>query len=214
MRNTLSTNGEHLRVAEVKSFLAIPRSMRSVNGDRNGANFKKWSVLLVCTILVRVRASVSENKQFIVHSLRKATDLKLLPLQKFSWVFEFSWESHEILMRISWDSHEKMTFSWEFSNSHENLSRGFLLMRISFFSWELKAHKNLVRFSWDSHEKMTFSWDFLMSFFYWWESHFSHERWKLMRVSWDSHEKTLSQKLCFCFFSWLYRVIDDLHKHW
>ena len=115
-------------------------------------------------------------------------------------------------MRISWDSHEKMTFSWEFSNSHENLSRGFLLMRISFFSWELKAHKNLVRFSWDSHEKMTFSWDFLMSFFYWWESHFSHERWKLMRVSWDSHEKTLSRKLYFCFFSWLYRVIPSIRK--
>ena len=50
MRDTLSTNGEHLRVAEVKSFQAIPKSMRSVNGDRNGANLKKWSVLLVCTI--------------------------------------------------------------------------------------------------------------------------------------------------------------------
>ena len=117
-----------------------------------------------------------------------------------------------ILMRISWDSHEKMTFSWEFSNSHENLSRGFLLMRISFFSWELKAHKNLVRFSWDSHEKMTFSWDFLMSFFTGENLIFSHERWKLMRVSWDSHEKTLSRKLCFCFFSWLYRVIPSIRK--
>ena len=50
MRDTLSTNGEHLRVAEVKSFPAIPKSMRSVNGNRNGANFKKGSVLLVCTI--------------------------------------------------------------------------------------------------------------------------------------------------------------------
>ena len=50
MCNTLLTNGEHLRVAEVKSFLAIPKSMRSVNGDRNGSNLKKWSVLLVCTI--------------------------------------------------------------------------------------------------------------------------------------------------------------------
>ena len=29
MRDTLSTNREHLRVAEVKSFLAIPKSMRS-----------------------------------------------------------------------------------------------------------------------------------------------------------------------------------------
>ena len=115
-------------------------------------------------------------------------------------------------MRISWDSHEKMTFSWEFSNSHENLSRGFLLMRISFFSWELKAHKNLVRFSWDSHEKMTFSWDFRMSFFYWWESHFSHERWKLMRVSWDSHGKTLSRKLCFCVFSWLHVSCNSLDQ--
>ena len=50
MRDTLSTNREHLRVAEVKSFPAIPKSMRSVNGYRNGANLKKWSVLLVCTI--------------------------------------------------------------------------------------------------------------------------------------------------------------------
>ena len=50
IRDTLSTNGEHHRVAEVKSFPAIPKSMRSVNGDRNGANLKKWSVLLVCTI--------------------------------------------------------------------------------------------------------------------------------------------------------------------
>ena len=50
MRDTLSTNGEHLRVAEVKSYPAIPKSMRSVNGDQNGANLKKWSVLLVCTI--------------------------------------------------------------------------------------------------------------------------------------------------------------------
>ena len=50
MRDTLSTNGEHLRVAEVKSFPAIPKLMRSVNGDQNGANLKKWSVLLVCTI--------------------------------------------------------------------------------------------------------------------------------------------------------------------
>ena len=40
-RNTLSRNGEHLRVAEVKSFPAIPKSMRSVSGDRNGANLKK-----------------------------------------------------------------------------------------------------------------------------------------------------------------------------
>ena len=50
MRDTLSTNGEHLRAAEVKSFPAIPKSRRSVNGDQNGANLKKWSVLLVCTI--------------------------------------------------------------------------------------------------------------------------------------------------------------------
>ena len=50
MRDTLSTNGEHLRVAEIKSFPAISKSMRSVNGDQNGANLKKWSVLLVRTI--------------------------------------------------------------------------------------------------------------------------------------------------------------------
>ena len=50
MRDTLSTNGEHLREAEVKSFPAISKSMRSVNGDQNGANLKKWSVLLARTI--------------------------------------------------------------------------------------------------------------------------------------------------------------------
>ena len=93
-----------------------------------------------------------------------------------------------IPMRISWDSHEKMTFSWEFSNSHENLSRGFLLMRISFFSWEPKAHKNLVRFSWvmrkwHSHE--IFSWAFLLvriSFFS--RALKAHE--SLMRFSWEN----------------------------
>ena len=105
-----------------------------------------------------------------------------------------------------------MTFSWEFSNSHKNLSQAILLMRFSFFSRELKAHKNLVRFSWDSHEKMTFSWEFLMSFFTGENIIFSHERWKLMRVSWDSHENTLSRKLCFCFFSWLYRVIPSIRR--
>ena len=54
MRDTLSTNRERtrLRVADsVKSFPAILKSMRSVDGDKNGANLKKWSVLLVCTIL-------------------------------------------------------------------------------------------------------------------------------------------------------------------
>ena len=52
IRDTLSTNGEHHRVAEVKSFPAKPKSMRSVNGEQNGANLKKWSVLLVCTMVV------------------------------------------------------------------------------------------------------------------------------------------------------------------
>ena len=49
VRETPSTNGEHLRVAEVKSFPSIPKSMRSIHGDRNGTNFKMWSFLLVCT---------------------------------------------------------------------------------------------------------------------------------------------------------------------
>ena len=120
-------------------------------------------------------------------------------------------KSFWILMRIWRDSHEKMTFSWEFSNSHENLSRAFLLMRISFFSRELKTHKNLVRFSWDFHENMTFSREFLMSFFTGENIIFSHERRKLMRVSWDSHERT-SRKLCFCFFSWTYFVIPSIRR--
>ena len=41
---------------------------------------------------------------------------------------------------------------------------------------------------------------------------FSHECRKLMRVSWDSHEKTFSRKLCFCFFSWMYRVIPSIRR--
>ena len=62
MRDTLSTNGEHLRVAEVKSFPAISKSMRSVNGDQNGANLKKWSVLLVRTIPKKSERGTSEVK--------------------------------------------------------------------------------------------------------------------------------------------------------
>ena len=65
-----------------------------------------------------------------------------------------------------------------------------------------------MRFSWENDILTRFSHEL----FYWWESHFSHELWKLMRVSWDSHEKTLSRKLCFCFFSWLYRVIPSIRK--
>ena len=65
-----------------------------------------------------------------------------------------------------------------------------------------------MRFSWENDILTRFSHEL----FYWWESHFSHERWKLMRVSWDSHEKTLSRKICFCFFSWLYRVIPSIRK--
>ena len=49
--DTLSTKGELLQVAEVKSFPAMPKSMRSVNRDRYGADLKMWSILLVCTIL-------------------------------------------------------------------------------------------------------------------------------------------------------------------
>ena len=35
--------------------------MRSVNGDQNGANLKKWSVLLVCTIESGMNRSASAN---------------------------------------------------------------------------------------------------------------------------------------------------------
>ena len=94
MRDTLSTNGEHLRVAEVKSFPAIPKSMRSINGDQNGANLKKWSVLLVCTIPVfvceavdpTVTASPLEFKSKIVRAdgrrveVAAKSSLRVLPL--------------------------------------------------------------------------------------------------------------------------------------
>ena len=68
-----------------------------------------------------------------------------VPLQKFSWAFVFSWESHEILMR-KWLSHEnfrnlmrifhEVFRSWEFHFSHEKL---FFLMRIE------KAHETFPR---------------------------------------------------------------------
>ena len=45
------------------------------------------------------------------------------------------------LTRISWDSHEKMTFSWKFSKFHETFLELFSLMRISFFSWEFPHEK-------------------------------------------------------------------------
>ena len=114
--------------------------------------------------------------------------------------------SNENLMRFSWHSHE--IFPILMRISHEVI----LLMRISFFSWKLKAHKNLVIFSWENwHSHEIFPWAFLLvriSFFS--RALKAHE--SLMRFSWDSHEKTLSRKLCFCFFSWLYRVIPSIRN--
>ena len=94
------------------------------------------------------------------------------------------------LMRISWDSHEKMTFSWEFSDSHEMISHEV------FCSWESHfSHENwkLIRISWDSHAILMrkwhsheiFSWAFLLvriSFFS--RALKAHE--SLMRFSWEN----------------------------
>ena len=125
---------------------------------------------------------------------------------------EYSWESHEILMRkwklstilmriswafhqISWESHEIFVFTWKlerflmrFSSFHELLMR-FLMS----FSWDSResffhvkigtlSHENLMRMSRDSHEH------------FWAFSHENSEygdwclHWILMRFSWDSHE--------------------------
>ena len=86
--------------------------------------------------------------------------MKTIPLQKFSWVFEFSWESHEILMR-KWHSHENFP----------------ILMRIS-------------------HEV-----------FCSWETHFSHENWKLIRISWDSHEILMRKWHSHEIFSWAFLLV-------
>ena len=74
------------------------------------------------------------RQSLLLHTLAKFTENELrrtkrYPLQKFSWVFEFSWESHEILMR-KWHSHENFPIlmrishelfcSWESHFSHEN----------------------------------------------------------------------------------------------
>ena len=55
-----------LRAAEVKSFPAIPKATRSVNScrDRNGANLKMWSVLLVCTIFGMIWCQQKTSSQF------------------------------------------------------------------------------------------------------------------------------------------------------
>ena len=74
MRDTLSTNGEHHRVAEVKSFPAIPKSMRSVNGDQNGANLKKWSVLLVRTIAKLCSQPSASPHRAVFRLLRQTTE--------------------------------------------------------------------------------------------------------------------------------------------
>ena len=117
---------------------------------------------------------------------------------------EYSWESHEILMRkwklstilrriswafhqISWESHEIFVFTWKLER---------FLMRFSSF------HELLVRFL------MSFSWDSRESFFTWKLERF------LMRISWECHEilmsifgrflmKTLNMEIDACTeFSW------------
>ena len=88
----------------------------------------------------------------------------VIPLQKFSWTFVFSW-----------DSHEKTTFSWELSKFHENFSWLICLVRILFFSWELlKPHENF-------HE-----------LFDTWEFHFSHHNWECSRDSFDISWENIS----------------------
>ena len=136
-----------------------------------------------------------------------------------------SWESHENLVRSSWDHCTLMRISWE----------NFGLVRIS---WEFSAsinlhiqsfhektpknaHENLVTFSWDSHEKaFQFSREKK-------DSRESHEKlmrnlmrssWKLeilmrkrsnfhvkTKISWDSHE------IWWKAHENLMRIVDNFH---
>ena len=136
-----------------------------------------------------------------IKKLKKRKDgLGLCSLYLYTWI---SWESHKNLVRISWESREKLMRPL---HSHENLVRKFQprenLMRISReFSASINlhiqsfhektpkyAHENLVTFSWDSHEKafqfsrekkthenlMRNSWEI---------SREAHESWK---ISWEN----------------------------
>ena len=126
-------------------------------------------------------------------------------LMGISWVFGFSWESHE-LFRFSWEFHECL-------DSHENLVSFWILMRIS---WVLGSRENLMSFFWfswefqeflDSHENQVRVW-ILMSFWIFigiscvfgfsWES---HEIWTLARISWALR------------FSWESRELLESHEN-
>ena len=75
MRDTLWTNGEHLRVAEVKSFPAIPKSMTSVNGDQNGANLKK--VVSLAGLHHKTKGETIKREMGVKHQGEDTEDLEL-----------------------------------------------------------------------------------------------------------------------------------------
>ena len=82
------------------------------------------------------------------------------PFQKFSRVFEFSWESHEILMR-KWHSHEKFPILMRISHEHFCSWECIFLILMSFFTGENLIFLTSVESSWESHVEilMRFSWE-------------------------------------------------------
>ena len=182
--------------------------------------FERYVTLPVGTWLIALEQSsrsqcgrllrTSQSHYFVLREKKETFSVESLHPYKNS--HEYSWESHEILMRkwklstilmriswafhqISWESHEIFVFTWKlerflmrFSSFHELLVR-FLMS----FSWDSResffhvkigtlSHENLMRMSRDSHEH------------FWAFSHENSEygdwclHWILMRFSWDSHE--------------------------
>ena len=93
-----------------------------------------------------------------------------------------SWESHENLVRSSWDHCTLMRISWEnFSlvriswESHENSVQASISI---FRVFMRKRPKMLMRISWHSHEILMRK-----------RSNF-HVKKRLTRISWETHEKS------------------------
>ena len=57
---------------------------------------------------------------------------------------------------------------------------------------------------WHSHENFPILMRISHALFCSWESHFSHENWKLLRISWDSHEILMRKWLSHEIFSWAF----------
>ena len=66
---------------------------------------------------------------------------------------------------------------------------------------------------WHSHENFPILMRISHEFFCSWESHFSHENWKLIRISWDSHEILMRKWHSHEIFSWAFYWWESHFSH-